>query len=695
MDYPHLFSEGRIGSLTVRNRTVMTPMGTGMANYDGTPSGQMVAYFEERAKHGVGLIVTGITRVNYLTGAVMPRQLSMANDRHIAPFGEMVDRVHAHGAKLFPQLHHPGRQNLSLMMSGGPAIELAGRLWPGFYRLLPPVLAFTGKFPALGDMMIEKLRWPAVTAPSKVVSVPFNQRTRALRKCEIRRLEQDFIRAAKRVRLSGADGVQLHGAHGYLIQQFLSPYTNRRTDEYGGSLENRMRFLLNIISGIRRECGDFPLTVRLSVDEHYRLFGRPGRGLELEEGVEIARRLEKAGIDAIDVTSGTYETMNGWLEPMRYEEGWRKYLARAVKEAVSIPVIAADVIRAPAGAEALLAEGIQDFVGLGRALLADAEWVSKARDGREDEIRRCISCLRCIESMFSEATRGVSFDCAVNPRMGRERETAAPGKDGKGRTVVVVGAGPAGMSAAEVLGRRGFRTVVFERAGEPGGQLNLAKVPPGKSKMQWCIDDLRKAAERAGVEFRFDTEASASAIEALDPCAVIVATGATPVVPRLPGIDRENVCTANEVLEGKVKLEGKRVAVIGSGLTGLETAEKLAEDGNSIVVVEIMKEPGPGIYFQNLDDVLQRLEPHEPEFITCHKLVEVGGGEVVLEDVNTRERTVREVDQVVLAVGVRSEDRLALELKRKAIRVLTVGDACSPGRIHGAVRGGFDAAREL
>jgi NADPH-dependent 2,4-dienoyl-CoA reductase/sulfur reductase-like enzyme len=410
---------------------------------------------------------------------------------------------------------------------------------------------------------------PDVVAPSKVQCRLYNQRVRALRRWEIRLLVRDFVSAARRLQLAGADGVGLHGAHGYLIQQFLSP------------------------------------------------------------------------------------------------------------------------------AEAQLAEGTQDFVSMGRPFLSDAAWVAKAMDGRAEEITRCISCLRCMESLVENAVIGLPLECAVNPRLGREKETAEPREDGGGRTVAVIGAGPAGMAAAEVLASRGFKAVVLERSGSAGGQLKLAGVPPKKDKIDWCIQNLEGSARRSGAEFRFDTEATAASLQALEPYAVIVATGAEPIVPDIPGVNRENVCTVDAVLQGTVKLEDKTVAVIGSGLTGLETAEKLAEDGNRLLVVEMAGEIGPGAYHQNLEDVLGRLEESGPEFITSHKLVEIGENGITLAHCKSGARITRRVDAVVLAVGVKSDDRLARELKARFPRVYTAGDANCVGRIHNAVRGGFDNAWDL
>ncbi len=692
MQYPHLFSEGNIGKLAIRNRSVLVPMAVDMANFDGTPSEQITDYFVERARGGVGLLITGIVRVNSVHGGYLARQLSLSYNRHIAPFARMVECVHEHGAKIFPQLHHPGRQGLCVLAAATGPIELVGRAWPGFYKYLPRAFALAGKFPEIAWPLMFKWPFPPVMAPSRVMSRRYNQKTRAMMRWEIKRLEQDFVNAAARARLAGADGVELHASHGYLIQQFLSTQSNRRTDEYGGSLENRMRFILNIIEGIRTENGaDFPICVRLTVDEFYREIGEPGQGIELEEGVEMARRLERAGIDAIDVSSASYETFNWWMEPMSFECGWRKHLAAAVKSAVSIPVIAANLIRTPEQAEAQLADGIQDFIGLGRPLLADPYWVEKARSGRADEITRCICCLRCIESLEEKAMTGEPLECALNPRLARERQTAEPRRDGAGRTVAIVGAGPAGLTAAQVLASREFKPVVFESSDSAGGQLKLAGAPPKKEKIAWAIEDLEAAARRSGAEIRYNSEATAEVLGTLHPYAVILATGAEPLIPTIPGVEQPHVCTVREILNGSVRLEGKRVAVIGSGLTGLETAEKLAEEGNRVLVVEMLKDLGPGAYWQNVDDVMRRLKKHRTEFLTAQKLVDIGRDVITLEDVGTGARTTWRADAVVLAVGVKSANRLAEELDSR-FPVLAVGDARKPGRIVNAVRDAFDTA---
>lgn len=684
MKYEKLFSPMKIGTTEIKNRVVMAPMLMGLGQFDGTPTEKMMNYYEERAKGGTGLIITEITRVNDVHGASAFAQLSMSHDKNGEAFKEMVNRVHKHGAKIFVQLHHPGRQNLGLLVGTVPMSIGMDKALPFYQKALYSIV------PA-GKVLMEKHIVPRVVAPSVVDRSYFaDSNMRALTNKEIKKLEQQFIDAAVRVKNSGADGVELHASHGYLIQQFLSPNTNRRTDEYGGSLENRMRFLLNIIKGIREKCGDFPLIVRLTVDECYRYIGKPNRGYDLTEGVEMAKRLEKAGIDAIDVSSAAYDTFNYWLEPTSFECGWRAFMAKAVKEAVSIPVIAANLIRSPEQAEKQLEDGIQDFISLGRPHIADPHWVEKAQDERAEDIKRCICCLYCIESMQNNAYTGGHGKCSVNPRVGRDNLVL--NNDGNGRKIVVVGAGPAGLTAAEQLAERGFDVTIIEKEEKPGGQLILAAAPPHKEKIAWCIEDLVTSCKKKGAKLVLGTEANEQIIKSYDPYAVIIATGADAVKPRaIKGADGENVYTSTDVLSNAIKLEGKKIAVIGSGMTGLETAEKLADD-NSVFLVEMADKVAPGTWHQHVDDATMRLKEKNAEFFTSEKLVEIKANSVVTESVKTGEQTDRECDAVIFAVGVRSANALFEECKDKFDRIYNVGDSAQTGRIADAVNGAFDLA---
>ena len=332
MKYEKLFTPIKIGNVEIKNRIAMAPMLMDFGQFDGTTTDQLMNYYEERAKGGTGLIITEITRVNDRTGASAFAQLGMSHDYQIEGMSKLADRIHSHGAKIFVQLHHPGRQNMGLLMGTLPLSIACDKAMPFFKDALYKVV------PA-GKLLMKYHIVPRVVAPSKCENSYFSDgNNRELRKSEIKGLIKDFVAAAVRVKKSGCDGVQLHASHGYLLQQFLSPNTNHRTDEYGGSLENRMRFLLEIIAGIKEQCGqDFPIIVRLTVDECYEMIGKKGKGYDLKEGVEMAKRLEKAGVDAIDVSSAAYDTFNYWLEPTSFKCGWRKYMAAAVKEAVSIP----------------------------------------------------------------------------------------------------------------------------------------------------------------------------------------------------------------------------------------------------------------------------------------------------------------------------------------------------------------------
>ena len=489
--YPKLFSPVKIGGCEIKNRIVMSPMLMGFGQIDGRPTEKLMDYYEERAKGGTGLIITEITRVNDVTGAAAFAQLAMSHDYHIEPMREFAERIHRHGAKLFVQLHHPGRQNVGLMVGTVPISVATERVWKGYRKMLYKTV------PVLRKILLEKDRVPASAAPSKVEPAYFAAgRVRALRRSEIKKLVGQFVAAAVRCKKAGVDGVELHGTHGYLIQQFLSPNTNKRTDEYGGSFENRLRFLREIVEGIRRECGDYPIIVRLTVDECYDRIGKEGKGYGLETGVAYAKAIEAMGVDAIDVSSASYDTFNYWLEPTSFESGWRKYMAAAVKKEVKIPVLAADIIRTPDFAEQLLEEGVQDLVSLGRPHIADPHWANKAMSGNEKDIRRCICCLYCIESMQENAFTGGHGYCSVNPTVGSEREYYTEGleKNGNGRKIVIAGAGCAGLTAAGILAERGFDVTVLEKEEKAGGQLNLASAPPHKERIGWCSEDLERFA---------------------------------------------------------------------------------------------------------------------------------------------------------------------------------------------------------
>ena len=691
MGYDMLLSPMNIGTLTVKNRAVMTAAEMSLGQTNGCPTEKMMAYYEERAKGGIGLIIPGICRVNDMGAASTFTQLSMANDYNIEPMREFVRRIHRHGAKLAIQLHHPGRQgyasSINTLPVVIPVVERFPKVLEALFRCTPLLLGLE-----------EKKICFSVQSPSKCeLSAHGATRIHAMSRREVKKLIADFVAAAERCKKAGVDAVELHGGHGYMIQQFLSPNTNRRTDEYGGSFENRLRFLREIVEGIRERCGrDYPLIVRLTVDEMYDKIGMPGKGYGLEEGKRIAKRLEELGVDAINVTSACYDVYNRWLEPTSYEPGWRAYLAKEIKSVVSIPVIAANFMRSPEQAERQLEEGYQDFIGSARSFICEPHWIKKIEEGHPEQIRRCVGCLHCISSFMTNATVGRSGECALNPGVGTEPAYEEPVRDGAGRRIVVVGAGIAGLAAAETMARRGFAVTVLEKEDAPGGQLNTAAACNLKGKLFWAIEDRLAVLKALGVEIRYGEEATVETVKALAPYAVIAATGAVPIRPgSIEGVDLPQVCTAPEIIHRSKVLRDQRVLVAGSGMTGLETAEILNETGNQVTVLEMADEIAPGTWFQLVDDEMERLHPCGTSFLPGHKLLRILPGEVEVEEVKTGAHKRIRADSVVLSLGVKPENRLAKELSQALPRVYIAGDASASGTIADAVRSASACCRSI
>ncbi len=698
--FPKLFEPWNIGTCEIPNRIVLPPMLMEVAELDGTCGDRAIAYYTERAKGGTGLIETEVTRISDWTGCTGPRQMSVTSDRCIPGLTKLADSIHAEGSKVFVQLHHPGRQTYQLVVTAWKLSDFIGRHWDGWWKIF---FTLTNYMDFFDQQIFHKIYFPTVSAsggnPAELCCTPIaeSQKVRALTKWEIHKLEDEFAQGALRCKKAGIDGVQLHCSHGYFLQQFLSPYTNQRTDEYGGSLENRCRIVKEIIEKIHDLCGkDYPISARLTADEYYSMFGYE-QGYTLNEGVEIAKLLESYGVQFLDLSCGTYDTMNAWCETTSFDMGWRKDNAKAIKEAVSIPVGHTGVIRTPEQAEKLLEEGYQDVICMARPQLADPYWAKKAKEGRSKEINRCLSCCYCIESMMHNALGGgTPGECAVNPRSCFEIDfPLEPEKCGNDRPVVVVGAGPAGLMAAKVCAQKGFNVTVLEKADKVGGQILLAAAPKQKKKIGWVTEDLEYQCGLLGVDIQLGTEATVENVKALNPYALFDCTGGEPLVPNIPGADKANVCTADDILAGKVVLDGKKVAVIGSGMTGLETAEYLADNGNDIVVVEMAKELAPGAWNQHKMDVIPKLEEKNAQFLTSWKLINIEEDSVLLEDATVAGRRKRvSCDAVVLALGVKSVG-LAENIKSLCSNTFVVGDAKQAGRIAGATHGAYKAAMAL
>ncbi|MCB5936723.1 NAD(P)/FAD-dependent oxidoreductase [Caldibacillus thermoamylovorans] len=642
MRYQHLFQKGRIGHLRLKNRVVMPGMFTSLAGPNGELTDQQIRYYEERAKGGVGLIITEFTTIDYELGRGGANQLRIDDDRFIPGFYRLANTIHKYGAKIFVQLHHAGRESNSLLTNG-----------------------------------------KQIVAPSSVTCAAVGEEPRALTTIEVKDLIQKFIRGAYRAKIAGLDGVELHAAHGYLINQFLSPYTNLRHDEYGGSFENRLRFLQEIIQGIKKQCGaDFPVTVRLSVDEFEE------GGLDVPLSQEISKYIEKIGANGIHASSGNYNTMETVIDSPLFEEGWKVYLAEEIKKVVNIPVITVGNIRHPQFADAILAEEKADFVAIGRGHIADPEWVRKVVEGREDEIRMCISCLHCAYSKGH-------LSCSINVRAGRELEFHKLPPIVKSKQVVIVGGGPGGMEAARVLTLRGYHVTVLEKKNRLGGQLNLVTDPIYKKKMDRYIHYLCNEMKRLAIDIRLSTEATVELIQSFAPYAVLLATGGVPYKPDIEGVDLPLVCNYRDVKLEKTFLQGKKIVVLGSGMVCHSTSRRLAEAGNKVTLIELYTKTGSRISPATRAKLMSKLKAMGVDVITDHQVKRIVKNGVIITKDPSMEPIDVEAEQVVIAMGVQPYNPLEESLKQVMGNVFVIGDAAGHTSLADATREGFETAYVL
>lgn len=663
MKYSKLFSPIKIGSITIKNRFAMAPMGPlGLADANGGWNQRGIDYYVERAKGGAGLIITGVTFFDQVVEkqdpSTVPNPLYKPVN-FVKTSREMTERIHAYGSKIFLQL------------SGG------------FGRVTIPT--------NVGDI-------PPI-APSAIPHRWLDKTCRAITVDEIHAIVKQFGEAAFHAKRAGFDGVQIHAVHeGYLIDQFAISMFNQRTDEYGGSLENRLRFAKEIVEEIKKTCGDdFPVTLRFSVKsmiKDWRVGALPGedfeeKGRDTEEGLKAAKLLESYGYDALDTDVGTYDAWWWNHPPMYQKKGLYREYCKIVKEVVDIPVFCAGRMDNPDMALEAIENGECDVIDLGRPLLADPDYCNKLRCGKITQIRPCISCH---EGCMGRVASYSLLNCAVNPQAARERVNAYE-PILKKKKVLIVGGGVAGCEAARVLAIRGHQPVVYEKGSRLGGNLIPGGAPDFKEDDIALADWYTNELNRLGVHVHLNTELNEEEIKAMDYDTVILATGSKPKVFSLG--DDSHTYTAEQVLL-KQKDAGKKTVVVGGGLVGCETALWLAQNGIHVTIVEtldkVMAVNGPLCAANK--EMLEALLPFNGvEIITGAKVTEFANGEVKV-DTKEGSKTIMS-DSVILSVGYKEENTLYNNLQFDIPDLYLLGDAKKVSNIMYAIWDAFEVANHI
>jgi 2,4-dienoyl-CoA reductase-like NADH-dependent reductase (Old Yellow Enzyme family)/thioredoxin reductase len=650
IQFPKLFEPIEIRKLQLRNRIVMPSMETCFAEESGEVSERNVAYYRERAKGGVGWIIVENTYMDK-QGRSRRGQIGVHRDEMISGLKRLVDAVHSYGAKISLQISHAGRQTKS---------------------------QWAGEQPV---------------APSPIACTPSDEMPRPLEINEIKKIINSFGKAALRAKKAGFDGVEIHGAHGYLIHQFLSPLSNRRTDIYGGPLENRMRLPLEVLAEVRKSVGEeFLVGYRISASDYV------DGGLKIEETLRVAQALETKGLDVLNVSGG----MAGLPEcgfmvtpPMVVPRGIHVPLAESMKKGLRLPIIVVGRINTPELAEKILAEGKADLIAMGRAFLADPLWPSKALSGKAEEIRRCIACN---EACSTRLGQHLPIMCVQNPLLGREGEIEMKETPRK-KKVIIIGGGPGGLEAARICALRGHEVSLYEEHKELGGRLLSAVLAPHKEEVRGILDYQIGQVKRLPIEIRLEVKVDHTFLKEKNPDTVIIATGSIPLgIEVIRGEKKKGrgrkIPHAEDVLGGKA-FKGKKIAVIGGGMIGCEVSEFLIEKGKKVCLIEMLDDLALDMSARPRMLLLKRLrESGQIEILTKTKVKRIEGQTIIVERAG-KEIELEKMDGIVLSIGYRSDDRLFRSLKAGVHEIFSIGDCVKPRKAFEAIQEGFEVGLKV
>lgn len=657
--FSKLFEPCEICGMEIKNRLAMAPLAkTGLVTPNGVPTQRAIDYYAERIRGNVGLIISGVAKVeNELEKRHGGRML--ITPEIVPPLAELAEFAHHHGARVFVQLTAgEGRNSPRILMDSNADLISASKT-------------------------------PSYWCPSR--------QTRMLKIEEIEQLVRAFGNASSILKQAGIDGVELNGHEGYLLDQFATSIWNKRDDKYGGGLRERLTLATEVLEAIKSKAGsDFPVIYRYGLKHYMKKLGVPAlkqeefqeAGRDLHEGIEMAKLLENAGFDALDVDAGCYDSWY-WAHPPLYQEhGCLVDLATKVKSVVEIPVISSGRLEVPSLAATVIEEGKADIIALGRGLLADPYWLKKVQEGHPEDVRPCIGCHEgCLQRIVS----GKPLSCAVNPACGRERlYELRPTKDPK--KVLVIGGGVAGMEAARVASLRHHKVTLWEREDRLGGHLREASVPKFKQDLGSLLEWYRKQLSKLDIEIVYNVDITKKEVEDAQPDVVIVATGSAPITPEIPGSDGDIVAYVKELLLGHIEV-GDRIVVIGGGLVGLETALWLAQKGRNVTVVEIMSAVAQDIALSNKQMILDLLTYHKVNIKTDTKVHRINRDNVEIELSDGID--IISCDNVILATGFEPVDDLYRSLRNTFPEIYKIGDCSLPGRIMGAIWSAHDIARSI